>query len=228
MLRRMFATRKATARTALWLCLALAAGCRATERRSPGDPTVRLFTGGAGELGVSTEYGIVFLGLGRRGGDVEFTSWFGDGPSLETGIVEPLGGGLFLTRAEIRVPTAALSFDEPAAGDQVRVRGRRGPRGAGFSFTARVERDERVEGLLLRPEGDLDDLGAAETGAGVYVEREGVEHLVGLLSGRLTLPGADGERRYYTVAGARDLWRLVAYPRDPGSSSPTQRGDVLP
>jgi len=218
------------ARLLLLAVLVPFAGCRAAPYRDPGDSTVRLHTSPGGELGVSTEYGVVFLGQGKRSGEVEFTAWFGDGPSLETGIVEPLGGGLFLTRSEIRIPTVGVSFVEPRPGERVSVSGREGRDGR-YRFSAVVTADERVEGMLLRANGDLRELGPEQVGAGVYVERDGRRLLVGLLSGRLRLPEAGGAPAgdFYTVVGPRELWRLIAYPRDlERHRLRAHRGDVLP
>ena len=93
----------------------------------PPDPTVWLHTGqgaGEGELGVSTPYGVVFLGLGARSGEVEFDVWFSDGPGTEIGIIEPLGE----TVAEVADGSAVLSGDV----DPARVAATRGL----FSFLA--------------------------------------------------------------------------------------------
>ncbi len=195
---------------------------------------MRLDTGGPGELGVSTDYGVVFLGRGRKSGPVEFTSWFGDGPSFETGIVEPLGDGLFTTRAEIEIPRVPIHWSEPRAGTRVLVRGRR-PSGSGtgaapFAFEAEVASDPRIEGLVLRSSGSLRALGEGEAGAGVYLEQEdGGLALLGLVTGRVVLSGPTGEREYFTVAGPRELWRLASHARDLDRPRwPAAREDVLP
>ena len=64
--------------------------CVQTPPELLADATVQMHTPGSGELGVSTRYGVVFLGQGARSGEVGYTSWFDDGPSYEEGIVEPL------------------------------------------------------------------------------------------------------------------------------------------
>ncbi len=202
--------------------------CRSTPEvgKTP-DPTVRLHTGASGELGVSTEYGVVFLGRGAGSGAVEFTAWFDDGPSFETGVIEPLGGGLFTTQAEIALPIVPITWSEPQAGAKVFVRGRRGS--APFVFEAEIAHDPSVEGLLLRPSSDLRGLSDGEAGAGVYVEGEHGPLLLGLVSGKLTLGTAEGEREYFAVAGPRDLWRLSVHRRD--LDRPRRRAlreDVLP
>jgi len=211
---------------ALGLALLLTACTNKLIPLDHGETTVRLYTGVAvegtdpeasGELGVSTDYGIVFLGRGQRSGAIEFTVWFGDGPSLETGIVEPLGGGLYLTRAEIAVPTVPMTFAEPPAGTSVLVVGRTGR--TVLEVPARIATDSRVDGLLLLANEGLGNLGPDQIGAGVYLidGEAGTRELLGLLSGRMQLaegPAGGGERDYYTVLGPRELWRLVAYPRD--------------
>jgi hypothetical protein len=53
--------------------------------------------------------------------------------------------------------------------------------------------------------------------------------LVGLISGRVELTGADGTpRRYLTAVGPNQLWRLVTYKRDyPHKRKFVYRDDVL-
>ena len=130
-----------------------------------------------------------------------------------------------MVRSELQLPTTALTFDEPEPGAVVMVRGRdaRGP----IEAYAEVVSDGRVAGILLRPSGVLDDLGQDQTGAGVYrVLAKGERRLVGLVSGRLTLPGDDDP--VLTVVGPRDLWRLVTYHRNlERVRRPLVREDVL-
>jgi len=207
----------------------LTTGCFVLEPFSAArdsDPTVQLRTSETGELGVSTDYGVVFLGRDQKSGEVEFSAWFGDGPSLETGIVEALGDGLFVTRAEIVLPIVPIRFDaRPAPGDQVVVRGRRGAES--YRIDARVASDPSVDGILLRANSALDALSSDQHGAGVYVRVDGALQLVGLVTGSLRLGSRDDERAYYTVLGPDVLWRLVAHRRDADQPRRVpQRGDV--
>jgi hypothetical protein len=194
----------------------LATACVGTRNLSDPMVVVRSLASGASgrtELGVSTEYGIVFLGRTGRSGEVEVTVWFGDGPSIEYAVAEPVGGELFMAEAEIRLPVARMSFDTPRPGDELVVMGRRGAEL--WQETVRVAADPRVEGLLLewneRIARDAD-----QVGAGIFLpEWEEQPRLVGLVSGTLTLTGADGQqRRYLTAIGPDELWPLVTYKRD--------------
>jgi hypothetical protein len=174
------------------------------------DPVVTVHGPAGDELGVSTDYGIVFLGRSVQSGRVEFTTWFGDGPSREEGLVESLGDGLFATDGEILLPSVPLCFETPAPGTQVIVRGRRAS-GAPFEFIAQVAAAERVTGVLLEPTAELDALTDAERGAGVFLALPGTPlRLLGLLSGRMELAG----RRYVTAFGPENLWRLVVRRRN--------------
>lgn len=174
------------------------------------DPVVVVHTPAGDELGVSTDYGVVFLGRHVRTGRVEFTAWFGDGPSREEGLVERIGDELVATRAEIELPSVPLCFDLPPAGTQVTVRGRRN--GVPFEFLAVLAADPRVTGVLLEPSPELDALGDEALGAGVFLVREArPRELVGLLSGRLEL--GDG-RRFVAAVGPETLWRVVVQHRD--------------
>lgn len=192
---------------ALALCAALPLlGCAGS--RSLADPVVRVTTDAGTELGVSTDYGVVFLGRYGTRGPVAIEAYFGDGPSLERSVTEPVGGGLFTARTEIELPSVALSFEAPRPGEELIVAGR--TEREGWEQTTRVAEDERVFGLLLENVGG--DLSRADqVGAGVF--RQVTPHrreLVGLVSGRVTLDG----RTYLAVVGPEVTWRLVAHRRD--------------
>jgi len=168
------------------------------------------------ELGVATSDGVVFLGRTARSGEIEITAWFGDGASTEVAVVEPLGGGLYTAETEIRLPSVPISFDTPAAGEKVTVFGRSG--NLPWEEIVKVTSDPRVvEGFLLPWISRFD--GHPElAGAGVFVVDENdprLKRLVGLVSGRLELTGADGTvKTYLAVVGPSELWRLVTARRD--------------
>jgi len=191
--------------------LSLCAGC--TGVRTIADPVVVVETRGGRELGVSTEYGLAFLGRTAQSGPAMVTAWFGDGPQTERSAIEPIGGGLFTAQIEIRFPEAAMCFEEPKPGDKVLVVGRH--RGGRWDKTVRVEKDPRVEGLLLPTVSEI-ERSPEEVGAGVFVEKEDVPNpeLVGLVSGVVTLTENGRSTSYLTVVGMRDLWRLVAHRRE--------------
>ena len=66
-------------------------GCAGT--RTLTDPVLRITTEGGAELGVATDHGVVFLGRSAARGGVGLEAVFGDGPSLERSVTEPVGGG---------------------------------------------------------------------------------------------------------------------------------------
>jgi len=211
---------------ALWLLPLLLASCAGT--RTLADPTLLIQTDGGVELGVSTEYGVVFLGRTARSGDVDMTAWFGDGPSIEKSAIEPLGGDLFTAETEIRLPTVPLSFDDPAPGDVLTVVGREG--GAVWSQDVRVLSDPRVYGILLEvPEqmrGRSDQIGA-----GVYSIPGGdlsKMRLVAIASGVITISTSSGDTDYLAAFGPQQLWRLVTHRRDHNRRKPwVYRDDIL-
>lgn len=185
------------------------ASCAAATRNVQ-DPTLDIRTSGGNELGVSTPYGVLFLGHTARSGEIEVTAWFGDGPTIEPSVIEPLGGGLYTAQTEILLPTTRMTFRAPRPGDKVTLIGRRGREP--WSAEATVRYDPRVEGILLSVPSEVrsDD----QTGAGVYVGPEDDRRLVGLVSGRLRLDTADGRSRdFLTVVGPDDTWRLVVHNR---------------
>ena len=191
----------------------LAVSCQGT-RPSP-DATVRLLSRGGPELGVSTDYGIVFLGRGQQAGSVEFDTWFGDGPSRESGVIETLGDGLYVTEAEIRIPEVPLTFKVPGEGQQVEVIGRVGAERHHTVGTVTSHSD--VSGLLLQMRPGTPRFDPSQVGAGVYVKRRGRTYLVGLVSGCVGLPGPDGEPvEYVAVVGPERMWRVVTHGRNWG------------
>ncbi len=185
------------------------------------DPTVVIHGATGDELGVSTSYGIVFLGRHSNRGRVEFTSWFGDGPSLEEGVIEPVGDELYTTSAEILLSNVPLLFQAPDPGETVVVRGRRGS--GIWEFEAELTSDPRVEGLLLKPSPELEALANDQLGAGVFfLDATGRKQLIGLVTGRMQIQGPDGARHgYVTVSGPDQLWRLVLHRRN--SERPRRR-----
>jgi len=197
------------------LALPLLGACysRPSIKAPSGNPIVQLHTPTGIELGVATDYGIVFLGHKARSGPVKFTVWFDDGPSLEEGVIEPLAPSLYTTTAEILLPVTPVTFREPRHGQPVTVRGINdaGP----YEFPARVARDDRVEGVLLQLNPGLDALDDDQLGAGVYLPEDGVTTLLGIVSGRLQLQNEDGSwTEYGTVTGPREMWKVVTHHRN--------------
>jgi len=207
---------------------ALAPGC--VGARNVADPTVVIQTEGGVELGVSTEYGVVFLGRTARSGYIEITAFYGDGPSIESSVaIEPVGGGLYTVEPEIRLPTVPMTFIDPRPGDAVIVAGR-SPSGK-WEREVRVLRDERVFGILLEIPPELRER-PDQVGAGVYwvppYKEPRQKRLLGLVSGRLELDTQDGTREFLTVVGPQDLWRLVTHRRDRLRRKPwVYREDIL-
>jgi len=195
---------------ALLFCAASCVGNRKLT-----NPTLALRTPGGQELGVSTDYGVVFLGHTAQSGRVEIETWFGDGPSIEPAIIEPVGAGLYTAETEIRLPHVPLTFDAPRAGTRLLVVGL-DPDGPWEEWVEVVE-DPRVLGLITtvpdRLRGRPDQIGA-----GVYVvpdeDDTDFKRLLGLYAGELRLTTRDGERSYMAIVGPTDLWRLVAHRRD--------------
>ena len=214
-----------TIRTAV-LPLLLFAACTGTKRLS--DPTVLIRGGGGTELGVSTDYGVLFLGASHSAGRIEIESWFGDGPNIEMSVVEPVGDTLFTAETEILLATVPLTFTVPEAGTVVVVRGRTSEGVWQVETTLRSDPD--IEGVLIDVLPELLNT-MDQTGAGVYlpVASEGSNmRLLGLVSGVIEL-GTEGDRRQYAaVVGPGDLWKLVAHRKDQGRHKPwIYREDTL-
>ncbi|MFN0009720.1 MAG: hypothetical protein ACKVXR_17635 [Planctomycetota bacterium] len=205
--------------------LAAASGC--TGVRTLSDPTLVVRTSAGTELGVSTDYGVVFLGRTAQSGRVYLTAWFGDGPQTESSVIEPVGSGVFTAETEIRLPEVPMNFQEILPGATVLVVGRRN--GELWEKSVSVQGDPRVDGILLP---GLRQLQSApdQVGAGVFIlrdEDEDEKELVGLVSGTLTLTDGAVTKHYTTVVGMKDVWRLVAHRRElDRRRPPVVRGDI--
>ena len=190
------------------LLLPLVTACVGT--REAADATLRIFSEKGSELGVCTPYGLVFLGRTVRAGDIEVEAHFGDGPNLESTVVEPIGHGLYTAETEIRLPSVRLRFHDPRAGDKLILRGRTND--GAWEEDVIVQTDDRIHGLLITaPEIMLrrdDQVGAGVFWANPYDSND--RRLIGLVSARIRL---DGET-YLCVVGPRYLWRLVTHRRD--------------
>ncbi|MCA9003142.1 MAG: hypothetical protein KDB61_14560 [Planctomycetes bacterium] len=181
------------------------------------DPTLRIMGEGGTELGVSTQYGVVFLGRYTNAGPVEIEALFGDGPSIEYTVVDPVSAGLCTAATAIRLPSVPLTFQALEPGQQVLLRGRSGRKS--WENWVRVREDERVHGLLLDTCSEMNGK-PDQIGAGVFL-KTGPDsdslRLIGLVSGRVTLQTDGDSRTYLTVLGPESLWRLVThrhqYPR---------------
>lgn len=206
------------------LALTALASCSGTRKVT--DPVVKIRTSGGEELGVSTDYGVVFLGKSAERGEVEVEAYFGDGPSIERSVIEPVGGGLFTAEMDIELPQVPMSFEEPRDGDTLEIMGRKGNRR--WTVLARVRTDPRVLGLLLEiPAGFPDD--PDQVGAGVYHKYSKFEReLVGLVTGKIQLERRGSLRKYLTVAGPSVMWRFAAHRRDLLRRKPfVYREDIL-
>lgn len=210
----------------LLLAAPLLTACQGVRTLS--DPTLTIQTSGGVELGVSTDYGIVFLGRTARSGPALVTAWFGDGPSIEKTVIEPVGNGIFTAETEIRLPEIAMSFEDPKTGASLLVIGRRGAET--WSAPVTVAEDPRILGLVTTVPAALRG-STDQVGAGVYVVPDGDvtrRKLVGLVSGRMILSTSVGEQEYLTVVGPTDLWRLVAHRHEPRSTRRwVYREDIL-
>ena len=109
------------------------------------DPTLTIHTQKGDELGVATEHGLVFLGHTATSGRAEVTAWFGDGPSVEPVVIEPVGGGLFTAETEIRLPSVTISL---RSRNRYSAAGRPTPPGGGALAVVRSTTPRRSSTLV--------------------------------------------------------------------------------
>lgn len=196
--------------------------------RDLADPCVRIQTTGGVELGVSTDYGLVFLGRTAQSGEIEVTAWYGDGPSIEVSVIEPITSELYTAETEVRLPSVPMSYTFPTPGSVLRLRGRTlaGP----WEAEVTVQNEPRAEGLVVDVPAAIEGR-ADQIGAGLYEFPDGDRsrmRLVGLVSGRVRFETRGGPREYLTIQGPNHLWRLVTLRRDPGTRRRwVYREDVL-
>jgi len=197
--------------------------------RTLSDPTLVVETSGGRELGVATDYGVVFLGRTARSGPVQITAWFGDGPNLEKSVIEPLGPELCTADTPIRLPDVVIDFRDPRPGETLYVYGR----DAAGPWTAEITvvDDPRILGLVATIPDRLRDA-ADQVGAGVYTYPAGgderTKKLVGLVAGKIRLRTTAGEREVLAIVGPQELWRLVTARHDAGARRPWRyREDIL-
>lgn len=197
------------------LSAALALCCSAcVGTRKLADPTLSIRTPNGTELGVATDHGLVFLGRTATSGRAEVTAWYGDGPSIEPVVIEPVGGGLYTAETEIRLPWVSISFADPVPGQELLVVGR-GQEGTWEEYVT-VADEPRALGILTSIPNQLlrhDN----QTGAGLYLtdpEDPVRRLLVGLVAGIVSFQTQAGTREYLAVVGPQDLWRLVTHRHD--------------
>ncbi|MFT7485492.1 MAG: hypothetical protein ACI9F9_001342 [Candidatus Paceibacteria bacterium] len=208
------------------LLLCLLAGCHGT--RNLVDPIVQIQTKNGRELGVTTDYGIVFLGRTAQSGPIEVTAWFGDGPSVEDSTIEPVSGDIYTAETEILLPPVPLLFIDPGPGEWVAVQGR--TEVGSWREVVKIVSDPRIRGLILEMPDALRDRND-QIGAGVfrYIDGDSDQlQLLGLISGRVEIETATGIREYATVMGPLELWRLVTLKRSfPRRRPQVYRDDIL-
>jgi len=198
-----------------WFLLCAVLLCSAcVGSRTLADPTLSIRTSKGSELGVATDHGLVFLGHTATSGHAEVTAWYGDGPSIEPVLIEPIGGGLYTAETEIRLPSVTLSFVDPRPGEELTLIGR--DQDGTWEASVSVADEPRALGLLTSIPNQLRGR-ANQTGAGVFItdpQDSAHRKLVGLVAGIVSFQSQSGTREYLAIVGPQDLWRLVTHRRE--------------
>ncbi len=198
--------RSAPARLLLALLATASTTACLTSRAPAGSVLVR--TSAGEEQGVATNFGIVFLARTAQAGRCDVTVFFGDGPSIEPGHVDPIEGSQ-LARAVLglRVPWSEVSGTYPSPSDDLvlavaedqRVR----------TFSTRVADGPGVSGTLVERPSSF-PLDGSAVGAGLFRWEDSRYRLVGLVTGVVRFQDASGSRRdLLTFLGPRDLAPLL-------------------
>jgi hypothetical protein len=132
--------------------------------RNLADPVLEIRGPEASELGVATDYGLVFLGRSARAGAVEVIAWYGDGPSMEQRWSSRSAAGC-TRRARDQVATRSAELRESKLGETLFIVGRRGPEL--WAAQVEVRHDPQIEGVLLTIPKGLEN-GPDQIGAGLY------------------------------------------------------------
>ncbi|MCP5023223.1 MAG: hypothetical protein GY930_15820 [bacterium] len=192
------------------------------------DPTVRIMGENGTELGVTTHYGVLFLGRYSNAGPVEIEAVFGDGPSIEFSVIEPLGAELYTAETTARLPAVPMTFQALKPGQKVILRGRTAKRS--WQRSVKVRTHESVHGILLETCREMNGH-PDQIGAGVFLNKTSRPEdlrLIGLVSGRITLQIDGKSKTYLTVKGPESLWRMVTHKRQfPRTRKWVYRDDVM-
>jgi tetratricopeptide (TPR) repeat protein len=197
-----------------WLAaVALAACASCVGTRTLTNPTLALRTSGGEELGVSTEYGIVFLGHTAQAGRSRSRAGSATGLTSSRPSSSRRRGPV---HGRDRDPPAAHPADlrdaraRPAAlADRPRPRRDLGRMGRGPERRARAGPDHEHPRPTARPR-------RPDRRRHLRRSEQGPQPapLVGLYAGELRLSSPSGERSYLAFVGPTDLWRLVAHRKD--------------
>jgi hypothetical protein len=178
------------------------------------------------EQGISTQYGIVFLGRTAREGRCDVTIYFGDGPSIEPGRIEVVDADLCLALLEIKSPTTEVSYTYPDPEDDLLL-GIVGEAGPEF-YVTRLATDMGVEGTAVHVPSGF-PLSPSIVGAGIYRFEDFRFRLVGVVNGVAHFQDKIGlGHDVFTFLGPRNLARVAIYDRDRGrpKESPV-RTDII-
>ncbi|MBI3819996.1 MAG: hypothetical protein HY286_14970 [Planctomycetes bacterium] len=162
------------------------------------------------EQGVSTPYGVLFLGKTASAGPCEIVTFFGDGPSIESGRIRNISDQLYQVEVDLRIPTSEVSFTYPSEGDDL-ILGVSDGSSTQF-YNTRIVNDATVRGTAVEMPGGLTMPAAA--GAPLFRREDGRYRVVGLVSGVARYETANGKREVLTYLGPRDLVPAAMFDRE--------------
>ncbi|PIE23772.1 MAG: hypothetical protein CSA62_06610 [Planctomycetota bacterium] len=202
MLRRM----RAIPSLALALSLGLSS-CHIDRIESADIPLVRIQTTGGFEQGVSTDFGVLFLGRTAQKGPAKLLYWLGPSPLIEAGEIEVVGGPVHRIRTDVPIPSVPISFEPVAPEEQLVLMGMEGQ--LPWRLDVQLAKDEIVRGTALHYPAGL-QLRPDSVGLGIFRETEAGLALVGLVKAAAEL---DNGKRFLLFAGLSEMREAFAKAR---------------
>jgi hypothetical protein len=142
------------------------------------------------------------MGRTRSAGHAKETVYFGATPVVENSTMETIGGGLCHARLQIQSPSARILTEHPRLDDSLYLLGVRDDR----VYVQYVEwaTDDDVRGNVLEmPDGFTAD----QVGAPIFVDRDGIPQLVGIVKAAAKLQREGQPERWFLTFAGLDQFR---------------------
>ncbi len=183
------------------------------ERVDRSRPVALVETTGGLELGATTELGVLTLGRSAAAGPCRVHYFLGPTPLIETGELEPAGGGFTRAAIDLKTQLVRVLDRSPTAADELVAMWT--PDGVTTREVAvELAQTDGVRGDVLRDPGEALPTGATVLCRGV----DGGWLFAGLVAARATVDAGPARGTWWTFAGVDRVRELllvpVPHPRD--------------